>query len=285
MLGGRSGLGRGLGALLPGGTGGTIEVDVEAIAPNPRQPRHRIDPEQLAELAASVRQHGVIQPLIVRAAPETSGARRYELIAGERRWQAARLAGLTRVPAIVKEVTPQQLLELALVENIQRADLNPLEEAAAFRQLVDEFGLTHEQVARRVGKNRVTVTNAVRLLALPNAVKDALAGGTITGSHAKALLSLPDEPAQLEGLRRVVNLGLTARQTEQYVRGRVEGRKSGEKRTTVSRSLEMRALEDQLRVALGTRVKLESTGGRGHLSLYFYSEEELRALVDRILGA
>ena len=190
----RSGLGKGLEALIPTGqepAGGVAQVPVAAITPNPMQPRTTIDPDTLAELADSIREHGLLQPLIVtRRGPE-----QYQLIAGERRWQAARLAGLASVPAIVKEATPQEVLEIALVENIQRADLNPLEEASAFRQLVDEFGLTQEQVALRVGKSRVAVTNVLRLLRLPAEARQALAGGSIREGHARALLALPTPEA------------------------------------------------------------------------------------------
>src|SRR5215210_5729636 len=195
MLRPRGGLGRGLGALLPTTGGGLTEVDVEAIVPNPRQPRQRIDAEELKELASSIRAHGVLQPLVVRELPG-GGGRRFELIAGERRWHAARLAGLTRVPAVIKDVTPQASLELALIENIQRADLSPLEEAVAYRQLIDEFGLTHETLATRLGKNRVTITNTLRLLGLPDFLKAALASREISEGHARTLLGLPDDDAR-----------------------------------------------------------------------------------------
>src|SRR5687768_11028786 len=184
MLRPRNALGRGLGALLPSGSGLT-DVDVDAIVRNPRQPRQHVDPAKLEELASSIREHGVLQPLVVREVPG-AGTRRFELIAGERRWHAARLAGLARVPVVVKDVTPQAQLELALVENIQRADLSPLEEAVAYRQLIEEFGLTHEALAKRLGKNRVTVTNTLRLLGLPEVVKAALAAAEISEGHARA---------------------------------------------------------------------------------------------------
>jgi ParB family transcriptional regulator, chromosome partitioning protein len=287
MLRGRGGLGRGLGALLPGSGTSATEVDVNAIVPNPRQPRHHVDTAQLEELAASVREHGVIQPLVVRAISSDAGAgRRYELIAGERRWHAARLAGLTRVPVVVKDVTPQQVLEMALVENIQRADLNPLEEAAAYRQLMDEFRLTQEQVALRVGKSRVAVANAVRLLGLSDPVKSALADAAITEGHARALLGLPDGASQVAALRQVRNLRLTVRQTEEFVRRTSEGEPRADiplpSQPADARALETRALEDQIRAALGTRVNLIRTGQGGRLVIHFYSEEDLQALLDRL---
>src|SRR5438067_1322745 len=250
MLRPRGGLGRGLGALLPSGSGLT-ELDVDAIQPNPRQPRQHADPAQLEELASSIRAHGVLQPLVVRELPG-AGGRRYELIAGERRWRAARIAGLARVPAVVKDVTPQATLELALVENIQRADLSPLEEAVAYRQLIDEFGLTHETLAARLGKNRVTITNTLRLLGLPETVKNALASGEITEGHARALIGLPDDDARVLALRQVRNLRLSVRQTEEMVRRWGEQPTERAVRATrqddgAVRSMETRALEEQFR--------------------------------------
>lgn len=284
MLRSRGGLGRGLSALLPASGSGATEVDVDAIVPNPWQPRHTVDPERLAELAASIRAHGVIQPLIVRAAEDAGSGRRYELIAGERRWRAAREAGLARVPVIIKDVSPQQILEMALVENVQRADLNPIEEATAYRQLIDEFSLTQEQVAVRVGKSRVAVTNALRLLGLPDVVKGAVVEGAISEGHARALLGLPDDSAQADALRQVRNLRLTVRQTEELVR------RHGEEPAPVvaepladARTLEIRAVEDQLRTALGTRVHVLRTGRGGRIVLHFYGDEDLQALVDRLL--
>ncbi|RPI51276.1 MAG: ParB/RepB/Spo0J family partition protein, partial [Chloroflexi bacterium] len=247
----RSGLGKGLEALIPTDqepAGGVAQVPVAAITSNPMQPRTAMDPEALAELAASIREHGLLQPLIVtRQGPE-----QYQLIAGERRWQAAKLAGLVSVPAIVKEATPQEVLEIALVENIQRADLNPLEEASAFRQLVDEFGLTQEQVAHRVGKSRVAVTNVLRLLRLPDEVRRALAGGSIREGHARALLALPTPEAQLAALKVVVQKDLSVRQTEELVRRLLAEPPQPEPREAPSP--EAQALEQEFRDTLGTKV-------------------------------
>lgn len=278
----RSGLGKGLEALIPTDqepAGGVAQVPVAAIAPNPMQPRTAMDPEALAELAESIREHGLIQPLIVtRQGPE-----QYQLIAGERRLQAARLAGLGSVPAIVKEATPQEVLELALVENIQRADLNPLEEASAFRHLVDEFGLTQEQVARRVGKSRVAVTNTLRLLRLPDEVREALAGGTIHEGHARALLALPTPEAQLAALKVVVQKDLSVRQTEELVRRLLA--EPPQPRPQEDPGPEAQALEQELRDTLGTKVNLyRNRKGRGRLVIHFYSEEELQAIYDLIVG-
>jgi ParB family chromosome partitioning protein len=281
-MGRRSGLGKGLGALIPvteEPKGGVTQIPVSAITPNPMQPRTALDADALAELAASIREHGLIQPLIVTQ----QGPDRYQLIAGERRWQASRMAGLDRVPVIVKEATPQQALELALVENIQRADLNPLEEAAAYRQLVEEFGLTQEQVAERVGKSRVAVTNAIRLLRLPAEVKQALADGTIREGHARALLALPTPEAQIAALKTVVTKGLNVRQTEELVRRLLAEPPAKKEEEPVSP--EAQALEEEFRDMLGTKVNLDrNRKGRGRLVIHFYSEEDLQAIYDLIVG-
>ncbi len=189
-----------------------MQLPIEQIIPNPRQPRTVMDDQKLAELAASIKVHGLIQPLIV-----TETVEGYVLIAGERRWRASRLAGLDRVPVIVKETTPQDMLELALIENVQRADLNALEEAHAYRQLIDEFGLTQEEVAARVGKARSTVANLVRLLALPESVQAAVNDGELSGAHARALLPLPAAEMQIAAMKQVLRLGLSVRQTEALV--------------------------------------------------------------------
>jgi ParB family transcriptional regulator, chromosome partitioning protein len=286
MLRPRNALGRGLGALLPSGSGLT-DVDVDAIVRNPRQPRQHLDPAKLEELASSVREHGVLQPLVVREVPG-AGGRRFELIAGERRWHAARLAGLARVPVVIKDVTPQAQLEIALVENIQRADLSPLEEAVAYRQLIEEFGLTHEALAKRVGKNRVTVTNTLRLLGLPEGVKAALAAAEITEGHARALLALPNDEARLQALQHVRNLRLSVRQTEEMVRrlgespAPPEADPPGHMTDPLFRTLETRALEEQFRAALGTKVTLHRSRRGGTLTIHFFSEEELQGLYDLI---
>lgn len=269
-------------ALIPGaqeGTGGVLQVPVGAIRPNPMQPRSGMNAEALQELAASIREHGLIQPLIVTQL----GPDHYQLIAGERRWQAAKLAGLASVPVIVKEATPQQVLELALVENIQRADLNPLEEAAAFQQLVDEFGLTQEQVAERVGKSRVSVTNTLRLLRLPEEVRGALASGEIHEGHARALLGLGTPEAQSSALAVVTRRSLSVRQTEELVRRLTAAAPVA--RTRPALPPETAALEERFRKSLGTKVNLyRSRKGAGRLVVHFYSEEELQSIYEAIVG-
>jgi ParB family chromosome partitioning protein len=216
----RSGLGKGLDALIPtSGTDlpevGLTQIPIANIVPNPRQPRARIDPDELEELAVSIREHGVIQPLIVT---QTESPDQFTLIAGERRLMAAQLAELRAVPVIIRDASDQQLVELALVENVQRADLEPLEAAEAYRQLAEEFNLSHEEIANRVGKSRVTVTNTLRLLNLPDNVKAALAERKISEGHARALLALPTEQAQTAALQSILKHDLTVRQTEQLIR-------------------------------------------------------------------
>jgi ParB family chromosome partitioning protein len=274
---GKFGLGRGLEALIPVGeeTAGILEVPVEDIRPNPHQPRMLIRDDELVELALSIQTHGILQPLIV--VREGDG---YQLVAGERRWRAAKLAGLTTVPVIVKNLAPQQTLELALVENLQRKDLNPLEEAAAYRHLIEEFGLTHEEVAQRVGRSRVAVTNTLRLLKATDAVKEALLHGRIGEGHARALLALEDPEAQVAALRMVLRQGLTVRQTEELVGRMLQTRP---RRPTARSAIpEIQALEDRFRQALGTRVQVRPGKKGGRIIIYYYSEEELEGLYARL---
>lgn len=282
----RAGLGKGLGALIPGGVPapGLKRVSLDAIIPNPRQPRSVFDPQALEELAASIREVGLIQPLIVQQLPDSgeAGQARYQLITGERRWRAARLAGLQQVEVIVKEATPQQMLELALVENIQRADLNPLEEAQAYEQLIEEFGLTQEAIADRVGRSRVGVANTVRLLRLPEEVKQALLSGAISEGHARALLMLDEDEARLLALRTVIKRHLSVRQTEELVRRLQAATRTISRQRT--RSPEAEALEGKFRESLGTKVDLFRSRKGGKLVVYFYSDEDLQALYERIVG-
>jgi len=279
----KSGLGRGLGALIPEGENalsenGVMLVALDLISPNPRQPRRRILPEELGELTASVREHGVLQPLIVTAG---RSAGRYILIAGERRLEAARLAGLERVPVIMRQATDQQRLELAIIENVQRADLNPLEEAEAYRQLAEDFGLSHEEIASRVGKSRVAVTNTLRLLKLPDSIKNALIEQRISEGHARALLALTTAEAQSAALRTVLSKDLNVRLTELLVRS-LAGEKPRQRRKKPSPP-DLAELEDRLRTGLGTKVTLRSGRKGGSLIIHYYSDEELDALVERIL--
>ena len=283
----KGGLGKGLDALIPGGdfsaqptptAAGISLLPVGQIQPNPRQPRSHFDPEELAELADSIREHGVIQPVLVTKGTQ---AGQYTLIAGERRWMAAKQAGLESIPAIVREASQQELVELALIENVQRADLSPLETAEAYRQLAEEFDLPHEQIAARVGKSRAAVTNTLRLLKLPTAVLEALANDQITEGHARALLALPTSQAQTAALHTILKNGLNVRQTEELVR-----KLTGQKPAPVPRKIlppELSALEEKLRAGLGTKVSLYHGKKGGTVTIHYYSDEELDVLVQRIL--
>ena len=277
----KRGLGKGLGALIPVSETGPTEVPIDVIAPNPMQPRQDLDLEALEELAASIREHGLIQPLIVSQVSDVE-AQRYQLIAGERRLEAAKLADLTRVPVIIREASPQEMLELALVENIQRADLNPLEQATAYRHLMDDFGLTQEQVAERVGKSRVAVANSVRLLRLPDEIKGSLAQGQITEGHARAMLALDGADGQRNVWKAITGQGLNVRQTEEL--GRRLTAEPRPKRLGQPPSPETKALEDRFREALGTKVQLFRSKRGGRLVIHFYSEEDLQALCDLVVG-
>lgn len=274
----RSGLGRGLGALIPEIAPAVQEVDVDLIVPNPLQPRSLFDPGSLAELAQSIREHGVIQPLIVT---RPAGGGVLQLITGERRLLAAKQAGLARVPVIVKEATPQALLELALVENLQREDLGPLEEAGAFKRLADEFGLKQEDIARRVGRSRSAVANTLRLLTLPTDIQASLARGEISAGHARAILGAADAAGQRRLWQRIVRGALTVREAEVLARQAVPSpKKRGGRRR---RPPDLVAVEDQLRSALGTRVELTRGPRGGRLTVHFFSDEELEAIVGRLL--
>ena len=279
----KGGLGKGLDALIPNRDTSQVEVGstylaVDQISANPRQPRTNIEDQSLEELAASIREHGILQPLIVTADLITG---QYSLIAGERRLRAARLAGLQQVPVIIRQVTDQERLELALIENVQRSDLTPLETAEAYFQLSEEFGMAHDEIALRVGKSRVSVTNTLRLLKLAEPVRIALAEGKITEGHARALLGLTNASAQAAAVEIVISRDLTVRQTEEYVR-----KLSGVRPPALApRPVppEITALEEQLRNSLGTRVTLRKGRNGGSLTIYFFSDEEMDSLINQIL--
>lgn len=280
----RSGLGRGLDALIPTGQSapkrdgsGVTQVPIDLIQRNPRQPREKFDIEELENLAVSIREHGVIQPLIV--SPGKNGI--YILIAGERRLQASRKAGLKTVPVVIRHATDQQLLELALIENVQRADLNPIEEAEAYQHLAKEFKMSHESIAERVGKSRVAVTNTIRLLDASAAVKQALVDGQITEGHARAMLRLPSASAQEELLKKVVTLDLSVRQTEMLA-GKYAGQKPASKKRA-GKSADVLDVERRLRSSLGTQVSLNhKKSGGGTVTIYYYSDEELNSLLEKL---
>jgi len=280
----KRGLGRGLGALIPGAEppqpSTTVQelplVDLEI---NPFQPRKHFDTEALEELAATIREHGVLTPVVVRRVPGG-----FQIIAGERRIRAARLAGLTHIPTIIKDATDSQALQMALVENLQREDLNPLEAAEAYQRLVDEFGLTQEEVAGRLGRNRSSVTNSLRLLRLPKRIQEDVAAGTLSEGHARALLGLEGPADQIKGRNLVVKRGLTVRATEALVR-RLRAGEPPKRERGSNQDPNLGAMEDQLRMVLGTKVRIQRNGAGGTLEISFYSSDDLTRLADVILGA
>jgi len=265
------GLGKGLEALIPRSTEAPpAEIPVERVNRNPHQPRHAFDEESLAELAASIAAHGVIQPIVVRGSADGG----YELVAGERRLRAARMAGLQHIPAVIRDSQTNELLELALVENVQRADLNPIEEAAAYRELIDGFGLTHEAVATRVGKSRVAISNALRLLDLAPETRQAIIEGRISEGHGRALAALTIAELQRAVLQVVLERHLSVRQTEELVRRKRDAAVTRRKPL----SEDLADLEAQLRGILATKVGIVRTRRGGRLVIDFYSDEELDRL-------
>lgn len=263
------GLGRGLEALIPRATDApAAQVPIDRVRPNPYQPRNAFDEEGLAELAASIATHGVIQPIVVRGSADGG----YELIAGERRLRAARLAGLSQIPAVIRESQASELLEIALVENVQRADLNAIEEASAYRELIDGFGLTHEAVAHRVGKSRVAISNALRLLDLAPETRAAIVDGRISEGHGRALAALTVAELQRAVLQVVLERHLSVRQTEELVRRKRDASASPRRRVL---SEDLADLEAQLRGILATKVGIVRTRKGGRVVIDFYSDEEL----------
>ena len=292
----KGGLGRGLGALIPSGGEQperdervpVTEVPIRDVVPNPRQPRTVMDPAKLQELTDSILTYGIIQPLLVMEETGQDGEIVYTLIAGERRLRAAKAAGLEMVPVTIRQSTPQELLEIAIVENVQRHDLNPLEEAVAYQRLIEEFGLTQAQVAERVGKSRTAVTNTLRLTDLPLEIQAAISGGEISEGHGRALLGLPDEARQVQALERILKDGLSVRATEQLVRewvGAPPRAPRAPKPADRGPETVTAGFQDALQRALGTKVALRrGTRGKGTLTIHFYNDDDLTGILERILG-
>jgi ParB family chromosome partitioning protein len=282
----RPALGKGLSALIPDAppatASGPLEIDIDRLSPNELQPRMQFDDARLEELAQSIKAKGIIQPILVR--PLAGGA--YRIIAGERRWRAAQRAGLLKVPVVVREVAEgadQQLLELALIENVQRENLNPLDEAIAYQRLADQFSLTQEQIAAAVGKDRSSVANFMRLLKLPEEVRADLAAGALTMGHARTLLALPDEAAQRHAAREVISRSLSVRDTEALVKRLSEpGAAKTPKAKTPANDVHTRAAEDRMRFALGAKVRIVRRGAGGTIEIAFDSEAELNRLYEHL---
>jgi ParB family chromosome partitioning protein len=285
----RKALGRGLSALL--GTAAELdrdrlrEIDIDRISPNINQPRKIFDDAALNELADSIRTHGLVQPVIV----QPIGDDRYQLVAGERRWRAAQRAGMTRLPAIVRDAAPDAALEIALIENLQRQDLNPLEEALAYEHLIAEFDLTQEEVARRVGKNRATVANMMRLLRLPEQVRQWVLENKLSAGHAKALLALPESNAMVESARKIIEGEYSVRQAETLVARLVAAARSNTDKTPPAEDDYMDpnvlAAIHALEQALGTKVVVQEHGGRGKFEIHFFSVDEMNRLYEGLIRA
>jgi len=279
----RPALGRGLSALIPdsptpvaSSADRSLEIDTDLLRPNKFQPRTHVDDDRIEELSRSIRAHGIIQPIVAR---KVEGG--YEIIAGERRWRAAQRAGLLKVPVVVRDIPEDRLLAVALIENIQREDLNPIEEAVAYRRLADEFNLTQEQIADAVGKDRSSIANYVRLLRLPQEVRANVASNTLSMGHARALLALPDEAAQLRVARDVVSRSLSVRDTEAIVK---KAAAPDEKKPAKAVDVHTRAAEEKLKLALGTRARIVRKGKGGRIEIDFVSEDELQRLYEKLVG-
>jgi len=289
----RKALGRGLSALLPSTRPlapqstlvqsapppGPLRIPIDEIDPNPLQPRSSFQADRLAELAQSIREHGIIQPLIVRFA-----VGRYQLVAGERRWRAAKIAGLSQVPVIVQDYADDRLMEVALIENIQREDLNPIEVAHAFERLVRDHKLSHEQIAQRTGKDRTTITNMLRLLRLPGDIQLLLAEHRLSMGHARALLSLPTPELQIQVAERIASEGLSVRQVERLVQ-KMTGPREPKAVEQVDPDPNLKVAIEQLERALGTRVRVvEKSRQRGRIEIDYYSLEDLQRIYEMIIG-
>ncbi len=278
----RKALGKGLSALIPDVDSleetqqGFFSCPVDAIEPNPFQPRQQFSKEELEQMALSVREKGILTPLLV-----TKKGNRFQLIAGERRWRAAQMAGLERVPVVLREASPVEALELALIENIHRKDLNPVEEALAYKRLIEEAGVTHDEVARRVGKDRTTITNLLRLLKLPNIIQKDLIDGRITMGHARVLAGVKSKESQLALRQAIIKKGLSVRQVEDMVKrlGKVK------KKKPVSGQVDsyFQSLMDQLKRSLGTKVEIKKGKKGGQIVIHFFSDQELDRLLETLM--
>jgi ParB family chromosome partitioning protein len=275
----RPALGRGLSALIPDSptpvastADRSLEIDTDRLRPNKFQPRTHVDDDRIEELSRSIRANGIIQPIVARKVEQG-----YEIIAGERRWRAAQRAGLLKVPVVVRDIPEDRLLAVALIENIQRQDLNPIEEAVAYRRLSDEFHLTQEQIADAVGKDRSSIANYVRLLRLPQEVRANVASNTLSMGHARALLALTDEAAQLRVARDIVAGGLSVRETEAIVK---KATSPNEKKPAKTVDVHTRAAEEKLKMALGTRTRIVRRGKGGKIEIDFASEDELQRIYE-----
>lgn len=275
----KKGLGKGLGALISSAEAentGVIEMRLNEIEPNRGQPRKYFNGEKLSQLAESIKLHGIVQPLIVKKEEDT-----YKIVAGERRWRAARLAGLDKVPVIIKDLSSKQVMEIALIENIQREDLNPIEEAEAYERLINEFSMTQEDISIAVGRSRPAIANAIRLLTLQGKLRDYVINGDLTSGHARALLAIEDSPIQLKAAEEIIGKGLNVRETEKLVK-RILSKK--QKKEPKKPDEEYLAIEDKFREILGTKVKIIGNNKSGKIMIEYYSIDELERIVELFDG-
>ncbi len=273
----KKGLGKGLGALISTAneetSSGVVELRINDIEPNVGQPRKKFDDDKLLQLSDSIKQHGIVQPIIVRKEDNI-----YKIVAGERRWRAARLAGLNNVPVIIKDVTNKQVMEMALIENIQREDLNPIEEAEAYERLLNEYNMTQEELSKSIGKNRSTIANIIRLLSLCDNVKECLINGDISSGHARTLIAIEDKEKQEKVCHEIIEKNLNVRETENLVK-KLLSVKNKEKNTPYEDENLIR-IEDELKKILGTKVKLSSNNKKGKIMIEYYSNDELERLLE-----
>ncbi len=275
------GLGKGLGAffngpVVPLDNEPKVELALDKLIPNPQQPRKVFDEEKLGELVDSIKQHGIIQPLIVRQGKDT-----FEIVAGERRWRAAKIAGLVNVPVVVRDYTDEQIMEIAIIENIQRHDLNPIEEALAFRGLMEALDLTQEEVAQKIGRSRSAVANVLRLLNLPDALQDFVSRGTMTMGQVRPLLALASADQQLAVAQKIMANEMSAREVEAYIRNL--GKKKNKPTKEADKDIHLDDIQDRLALSLGTAVKIKKTGHKGKIVIDYYSQDDLERLLDFML--
>lgn len=274
----KKGLGKGLSALITSAetddNTGVKELRINEIEPNSGQPRKHFNDEKLAQLAESIRQHGVVQPLIVQRDGST-----YKIVAGERRWRASRLAGLQTIPVIIRDLSSKQVMEIALIENLQREDLNPIEEAEAYEKLMDEYGMTQEEISVTVGKSRPAIANSVRLLTLQEKIRTMVISGDITSGHARTLLAIEDHELQLKAVDEIIKKGLSVRETELLVK-RLTAQKNNKKKTTPD--VEYQAIEERFREVFGTKVKVMNNKKNGKILIEYYSMDELDRIINLV---
>ena len=281
MAGKKSALGRGLGALIPEIDEENIaegkyinEIEINKIFPNEDQPRKNFDDEKLAQLTASIKENGIIQPIIVKREGEF-----YKIIAGERRWRAAKLAGLKKVPVIEKKLSELEIMELSLIENLQRENLNPIEEALAYKQLIDKYKMTQDQIAEKLGKSRPSITNSMRLLNLDGRVQTYIAEGTMSEGHGKVLLGLTDKEQQYEVSKKIIDENLSIRQTEELIKSLIKNRKKTPAKK-VSKDIYIKDVEEKLKSVLGTKVYITKGKNKNKIEIEYYSEDDLQRILN-----